>query len=189
MLADPQFFLPTDTDILTQVQNAIDGGANIIYTNTVASGPALIAGTLVDLGMEDDIKLAGFNWVMDTSVGIWSGQRVLKPDGLPSTDGMFGSMPFLWWTELSQPGGAVCLSAVHYQRAQSQPSKTSPILLSWGVVDSIIETYIAHREPAWAALMLLPELIFAPLSKAMDYEVLGGLYHASIMKKACATAY
>ncbi|MCY3976931.1 MAG: ABC transporter substrate-binding protein, partial [Chloroflexi bacterium] len=53
VLEEPQFFLPTDTDILTQVQNAIDGGANIIYSNSLANGPALIAGTLVDLGLEE----------------------------------------------------------------------------------------------------------------------------------------
>ena len=44
--------------------------------------------------------LIGF---MDTSVGIL-GQRVLKPNGLPSVEGMYGSMPFLWWTEVSNPG-------------------------------------------------------------------------------------
>ena len=83
VLDEPQIFLPTDTDILTQVQNATDAGATILYTNSLATGPALIAGTLVDLGMEDDIALAGVNWVMDTSVGVL-GQRVRKANGLPS---------------------------------------------------------------------------------------------------------
>ena len=90
VLDEPQTFLPTDTDILTQVQNAIDAGATIIYTNTLATGPALIASTLVDLGMEDEIALAGVNWVMDTSVGLL-GQRALRADGLPSVNGMYGS--------------------------------------------------------------------------------------------------
>ena len=85
-------------------------------------------------------KLAGFNWVMDTSAGIL-GQRVLKPNGLPAVDGMFGSMPFLWWTELSSPG-------VQFVRQQFTANNRSPgeqniaYLVSWGVVDSIIEIYI-----------------------------------------------
>ena len=122
VLADAQIFLPTDTDILTQVQNATDGGANILYTTTLATGPALIAGTLVDLGLEDDVKLAGVNWVMDTSVGIL-GQRVLKPNGLPAVDGMFGSMPFLWWTEFEQPRCPIRIPAMGGQPAWSCRAK------------------------------------------------------------------
>ena len=173
VLAEPQVFLPTDTDILTQVQNAIDSGANIIYTNTIASGPALIAGTLVDLGMEEDIKLAGFNWVMDTSVGIL-GQRVLKPNGLPSTDGMFGSMPFLWWTELSSP-------AVQFVYQQHTINERSPAeqniayLLSWGAADSIIETYIRTVNRV-GSLSAVTGADIRETVESMDYEVLGGLY-------------
>ncbi len=172
VLEEPQFFLPTDTDILTQVQNAIDGGANIIYTNTIATGPALIAGTLVDLGMEDDIKLAGVNWVMDTSVGIL-GQRVLKPNGLPSTDGMFGSMPFLWWTETSSP-------AVQFITQQFAINERSPAeqniayLLTWASADSIIETYIRTINSV-GSLQALTGADLRATVESMDYQVMGGL--------------
>ena len=174
VLAEPQFFLPTDTDILTQVQNAIDGGANILYTNSLATGPALIAGTLVDLGLEEDIKLAGVNWVMDTTVGLL-GQRVLKPNGLPSVDGMFGSMPFLWWTELSHP-------AVQFVYQQFTINERGPTeqniayLLSWGVVDSIIETYIqtVNRVGSLSAVTG-PDI--RETVESMDYAILGGLLH------------
>lgn len=176
VLAEPQIFLPTDTDILTQLQNAIDGGANIIYTNTVASGPALIAGTLVDLGMEDDVTLAGFNWVMDTSVGLL-GQRVLKPNGLPSVDGMIGSMPFLWWTELSNPG-------VQFVQQQFTANNRSPgeqniaYLVSWGVVDSIIEIYIRTVNAVGSLDAVTGSDIRATV-ESMDYSILGGLMHHS----------
>ena len=179
VLAEPQIFLPTDTDILTQLQNAIDGGANIIYTNTVASGPALIAGTLVDLGMEDDVQLAGFNWVMDTSVGIL-GQRVLKPNGLPSVDGMIGSMPFLWWTELSNPG-------VQFVQQQFTANNRSPgeqniaYLVSWGVVDSIIEIYI-RTVNAVGSLDGVTGTDIRATVESMDYSILGGLMHHSFVE-------
>ena len=173
VLAEPQFFLPTDTDILTQVQNAIDAGANIIYTNTLATGPALIAGTLVDLGLEEEVKLAGVNWVMDTTVGIL-GQRVLKPNGLPSVDGMIGSMPFLWWTELSSP-------AVQFVTQQFNANNRSPAeqniayLVAWGVVDSIIETTI-RTVNAVGSLDAITGSDIRPIVESMDYDVLGGLY-------------
>jgi len=176
VLAEPQVFLPTDTDILTQVQNAIDAGANIIYTNTIASGPALIAGTLADLGMEDEIKLAGFNWVMDTSVGIL-GQRVLKSNGLPSVDGMFGSMPFLWWTELTSP-------AVQFVYQQFTINERGPAeqniayLVSWGVVDSIIETYIRTVNRV-GSLDAVTGADIRETVESMEYAILGGLYQVS----------
>ena len=174
VLAEPQVFLPTDTDILTQVQNAIDGGANIIYTNTVATGPALIAGTLVDLGMEDDIKLAGFNWVMDTSAGIL-GQRVLKPNGLPAVDGMFGSMPFLWWTELNSPAAQFVYQ--QFKLNERRPAEQNiAYLVSWGVVDSIIEIYI-RTVNAVGSLDAVTGADIRETVESMDYSILGGLMH------------
>ena len=173
VLAEPQIFLPTDTDILTQVQNAIDGGANIIYTNSLASGPALVAGTLTDLGLEEDVTLAGVNWVMDTSVGIL-GQRVLKPSGLPSVDGMFGSMPFLWWTELSSP-------AIQFVTQQFKANNRSAVeqniayLVSWGAVDSIIEAYIRTVNRV-GSLDAVAGADLRETLDAMDYDVLGGIY-------------
>jgi len=174
VLEDPQFFLPTDTDILTQVQNAIDAGANIIYTNSLATGPALIAGTLVDLGLEEEIKLAGVNWVMDTTVGL-IGQRVLKPNGLPSVDGMFGSMPFLWWTELSNP--AVQFVYQQFTLNERGPAEQNiAYLLSWGVVDSIIETTL-RTVNRMGSLDAVTGADIRDTVEAMDYDVLGGLYH------------
>ncbi len=172
VLEEPQIFLPTDTDILTQVQNAIDGGANIIYSNSLATGPALIAGALVDLGLEEEIKLAGVNWVMDTTVGIL-GQRVLKPNGLPAVDGMFGSMPFLWWTELSSP-------AVQFVYQQFTLNERSPAeqniayLVTWGSVDSIIETTIRTVNRV-GSLGAVTGADMRETVESMDYAILGGL--------------
>lgn len=173
VLAEPQIFLPTDTDILTQVQNAIDGGANILYTNTLATGPALIAGALVDLGLEEDIKLAGVNWVMDTTVGLL-GQRVLKPNGLPSVDGIFGSMPFLWWTELSSP--AVQFVYQQFSLNERGPAEQNiAYLVTWGVVDSIIETYIRTVNRV-GGLDAVTGADIRAIVDSMDYDALGGLY-------------
>ena len=174
VLAEPQFFLPTDTDILTQVQNAIDEGANIIYTNTLATGPALIAGTLVDLGLEDEITLAGVNWVMDTSVGIL-GQRVLKPNGLPAVDGMLGSMPFTWWTELSSP--AIQFITQQFTLNERGPAEQNiAYLLSWGLADTVIETTI-RTVNAVGSLDAVTGADIRETVESMDYAIMGGLLH------------
>ncbi len=173
VLPEPQVFLPTDSDILTQVQNAVDGGANILYTNSLATGPALLAGTLVDLGLEDEVKLAGVNWVMDTSVGLL-GQRVLKPSGLPSVDGMFGSMPFQWWTERGNP--AVDFITQQFAAAGHGPqAQNIAYLLSWGLVDSIIETTI-RAVNAVGSLDAVTGADIRAVVESMDYSVMGGLY-------------
>ncbi len=173
VLAEPQIFLPTDTDILTQVQNAIDAGANIIYTNSLATGPALIAGTLVDLGMEEEIKLAGVNWVMDTSVGIL-GQRVRKPNGLPAVDGMFGSMPFLWWTETSSP--AVQFVTQQFAANERGPAEQNiAYLLSWGLADSVIETYIRTVNTV-GSLDAVTGADLKATVESMELSILGGLF-------------
>ena len=136
---EPQIFLPTDTDIVNQVLNLTDAGANILYTNTLASGPVLVTETVRALGLEGEVTIAGVNWVLDTSVGILSGQRA--GDGMPATNGMLGSMPFLWWTEITEP-------AVQFVRAQAEMNERSlaaqniAYILTWGSVNQIAELYI-----------------------------------------------
>ncbi len=172
VLEEAQIFLPTDTDILTQVQNAIDAGANIIYTSTLATGPALVASTLVDLGMEDQIALAGVNWVMDTSVGLL-GQRALKANGLPSVDGMYGSMPFRWWTERDHP--AVQFVAQQFAvNERSALEQNIAYLATWGTIDLVVETYIRAANAA-GSLAAVTGADIREIVSNLDYEVLGGL--------------
>jgi len=169
---EPQIFLPTDTDILTQVQNAVDAGANILYTNTLATGPVLIASTLVDLGLEDDIKLAGVNWVMDTSVGLL-GQRSLKSSGLPAVDGMYGSMPFQWWTEVDQP--AVQFVTQQWEMNERTLSERNvAYITTWGFADIFVESYIRAVNEA-GSLDAVTGAQLRDIMEVMEYEVLGSL--------------
>lgn len=176
VLDDVQIFLPTDTDILTQVQNAVDSGANIIYTNTLATGPALVASTIVDLGLEDDVTLAGVNWVMDTSVGIL-GQRSQKANGMPAVDGMYGSMPFLWWTEASEP--AVQFVTSQYDANERTPAERNiAYMLTWGSADILVEAYIRAVNEA-GSLADVTGSQLRDIMESMDYDVLGGLLNFS----------
>lgn len=176
VIDEKQIFLPTDTDILTQVQNLLDQGANILYTNTLASGPALVASTLVDLGMEEDVKLAGVNWVMDTSVGIL-GQRSLKANGMPSVDGIYGSMPFLWWTETSNPS-VQFINQQWAANSRTLAERNIAYLLSWGSADVIVETYIQTVNRV-GSLDAITGADLRETIEAMDYSVLGGLWQSA----------
>jgi branched-chain amino acid transport system substrate-binding protein len=135
----PEYFPPSATDISTNVQNLVDAGANILYSNSLASGPVLIAKTVVDLGLEDSVQLSGVNWVLDTSVGLL-GRTSLGADGLPAVNGLIGSIPFRWWTETTIPGIALVneIATANERRPQD---KNIAYLLGWGAVDTYIEMY------------------------------------------------
>lgn len=140
ILDTPEIFLPTDTDISGQVLNLVDAGANILYTNTLASGPFLVAKTVVDLGLEEDVMLAGVNWALDTSVALLS-RTALGSDGLPAVNGIVGSLPFHWWSETDIPG----IAFVREQAAaneRSLPTQNIAYILGFAAVDTYIELYI-----------------------------------------------
>ena len=108
----PEYWHPAQTtDISNNILNLVGAGANIIYTNSLASGPFLISKTLALMGLLDQVQIAGVNWVLDTSVALLSAQDmaqgVTNSAGLPAVDGLIGSMPFYWWSEArTQPGVA-----------------------------------------------------------------------------------
>lgn len=102
VLEEPELFAP-GSDISGNVQNLVDEGANILYTNSLATGPANVAATVNNLGLMEDVTLAGVNWALDTSVG-FLGLQSIGPNGLPAVNGLIGSLPFVWWTETDNPG-------------------------------------------------------------------------------------
>ncbi len=139
VLDTPEYFPPTATDISTNVQNLVDAGANILYTNSLASGPALVAKTIVDLGLEEDVQLAGVNWALDTSVGLL-GRASIGSDGLPAVNGIIGSLPFRWWSETDHPG----IQLIREQAAANEralPVQNISYILGWGLVDTYVELY------------------------------------------------
>lgn len=139
ILETPEIFLPTDTDITTQVQNLVDAGANILYTNTLATGPALVGKTITDLGLEEDVMLAGVNWALDTSVGLLS-RTSIGSDGLPSVNGIVGNLPFLWWSERAEPGVAL-INEIATANERTLPTQNIAYILGFSIVDYYVELY------------------------------------------------
>lgn len=139
ILETPEYFLPSATDITTNVQNLIDAGANILYSNALASGPFMVAKTVSDLGLDDEIQVAGVNWALDTSVGLLS-RTALGSDGLPAVNGLIGSLPFYWWNERDQPG----IQLINEQAALNErglSTQNIAYLLGWSIADLYIEMY------------------------------------------------
>jgi ABC-type branched-subunit amino acid transport system substrate-binding protein len=164
--AGAEYFLPTTSDVSTQLQSLVEAGANIIYTTSLASGPANVAAAVASADLQGEVLLAGSNWALDTSViGL----------GGADTAGIVGSLPYLWWDETDNEGVLAINAAWATERfapagddpdAQRAALATRNIayLLSFPVVDAYIE--ILTRA--------LNEVGYDNLNGQAVYEVLNG---------------
>ena len=82
-------------DVTTQILAAKKAGANVIYTNTLAHGPAQILKDAVSLGVRDEFLIAGDNWAMDLSM------LALAKE---ASEGFYGVLPNLYWDDVDNAG-------------------------------------------------------------------------------------
>lgn len=129
--------LAPGNDWTGSVQNLVDKGANILYTNTLAFGPAEIAATVTNLGLNEQVQVAGVNWALDTSVGLL-GLSSIGPNGLPSVNGLVGSLPFVWWTERDNPGIQLITEQADLNERAPQ-IRNIAYLGGWMFMDAFIE--------------------------------------------------
>ena len=90
-------------------------------------------------------------------------------------DGMFGSMPFHWWTERNNPG-VQFVTQQFAANSRGPAEQNIAYLLSWGSADDIIETYIRTVNRV-GSLDAVTGADIRETVEGMDYAVLGGLLH------------
>ncbi len=86
-----EYFAIGAPDVTTQILAAEAAGANVLYTNTLAHGPAQILKDATSLGLRDKMMISGVNWTMDLSN--------LALAGPEAAEGFYGVMPTVWWSE------------------------------------------------------------------------------------------
>ncbi|MDZ4671427.1 MAG: ABC transporter substrate-binding protein [Phototrophicales bacterium] len=136
-------FLPIATvdSLAPLVNQAYDDGANIIYVNALATGPVRIAEALEQEGLLGEFTLGSVNWGLDSSVAFLSMGSLSEADGLPVVNGLIGSMPFGWWSEVTRPG----IQLINEQADLNERAPTVrgiSYILAWTLVDIYIEMYI-----------------------------------------------
>ncbi|MCE7946267.1 MAG: ABC transporter substrate-binding protein [Chloroflexi bacterium CFX4] len=166
-----EYFLPTATDVTAQINNLVSKGANVLFTTSLASGTALIAKDLVTLGLEEEVLLSGVNWALDSSVGLL-GQATFKPSGLPSTDNIYGIMPYIWWDEPTDGTKLVQEQFTANQRPLT--ARGISYLAGFGAIDTYIEliTQTVNR-------VGYDNLSGAEVKKTFEtfkYDALGGVF-------------
>ena len=84
-------------DATTAILNAQAAGANVIYTNSLAFGPAAILNGLGALGLREEFFFGANNWAMDLATYAFLSDPALAV-------GVTTPFPYLWWTDVENPG-------------------------------------------------------------------------------------
>ena len=172
-----------DGYIHPHIQNLVDTGANIIYTNSHENGPALVARNLFEMGLQDKVTLAAVNRAMDPYVA-FSGEADLDANGLPVINGMLGSMPVRSLAETDNPGiQLINAQADEHQRPVT--IRTDGYIFGWSTTDLLIEAYIqtGNRvgfDKITGAEMkkTLENIVYAPLDGVEQIDFQGGARRA-----------
>ena len=169
----------SNTIILNMVQKLVDAGATILYTNSHMDGPARIAKTLLEMGLQDKVTLATVNRAMDPYVA-FSGEGDLGADGLPAISGMLGSMPVRSLAETDNPGiQLVNAQADLHQRPLTM--RTDGYIIGWDTTDLLIQVYIqTGNRVGFEAITgaefkkTLENIVYAPLGGVEQIDYQGG---------------
>lgn len=84
-------------DATTAILNAQAAGANVIYTNSLAFGPAAILNGMGALGLRDQFLFGANNWAMDLATYAFVTDPAL-------VEGMISPFPYLFWNDADHPG-------------------------------------------------------------------------------------
>ena len=97
IVAEEQYDLSPTADTTTAILNAQAAGANVIWTNTLAFGPAALMNGLGALGLQEEFLLAGDNWAMDVATYAFVSDPALAA-------GLYSPFPYLWWNDTDHLG-------------------------------------------------------------------------------------
>lgn len=97
VVAEETYDVSPTADTTTAILNAQASGANVIWTNTLAFGPAAVLNGLNELGLRDQFVVAGCNWAMDLATYAFLADPAYGV-------GLISPFPYLWWTDADNAG-------------------------------------------------------------------------------------
>jgi ABC-type branched-subunit amino acid transport system substrate-binding protein len=185
VLPEPQTFLPIAdaTSVSTLVEAHIEAGATIVYVNALASGPVRVAEAIELIGFSEELILGSVNWGMDTSAMLLAMSSLRASDGLSVVDGMIGSMPFYWYSDVEMPGIQLLLEQAVANERDIQTMNIAYIL-GWTTADIYIEMYTQAANAiaaegttdAGEILEAIDGSVIKGIIDTIDYAPLGGLH-------------
>lgn len=150
----------------TPVLNAQIAGANVIYTNTLAHGPAALLNDLNAIALREQFVVATNSWGLDAGTFFFLGDPRYA-------DGVYAPFPFAWWSDAENSG--IQFAEQLFQTNQRTPSERNQgrllIQAALDVARHVVEQAILEEG--------YPRLDAAAVHQALtelgDYPVLGGL--------------
>jgi branched-chain amino acid transport system substrate-binding protein len=97
VVLEEKYDVSPTADTTTAILNAQAAGANVIWTNTLAFGPAAILNDLNSLGLRDQFVVAADNWAMDLATYAFVADPAYGV-------GLITPFPYLWWTDTDNAG-------------------------------------------------------------------------------------
>lgn len=160
------FDLSPTADTTTAILNAQAAGANLIYTNTLAFGPAALLNDLNALGIRGDFLVGGNNWAMDV------GTYAFLAD--PSYGaGFYAPSPFAWWNDVDNP--AIQFAEENFAANERGPGEHNiGRLLIQGFLDVAVHA-IENAILEVGFENLTGQAVYDQLIQISGYDALGGL--------------
>ncbi len=160
------FDLSPTADTTTAILNAQAAGANVIYTNTLAFGPAALLNDLNALGLRADFLVGGNNWAMDV------GTYAFLAD--PSYGaGFYAPSPFAWWNDTDNP--AIQFAEENFAANERTAGEHNiGRLLIQGFVDVAVHA-IENAILEVGFENLTGQAVYDELTRISGYDALGGL--------------
>jgi branched-chain amino acid transport system substrate-binding protein len=153
-------------DTTTAILNAQVAGANVIYTNTLAFGPAALLNDLNALGIRGEFLVGGNNWAMD--VGLYA--YLADPS---YGAGFYAPFPFAWWTDADNPAIQTALE-LFVANERGPGEQNIGRLLIQGFID-VAQHALENAILEVGFENLTGQDVYNALTQISGYEAMGGL--------------
>ena len=157
-------------DSTTAILNAQAAGANIIWTNTLAFGPAVILNDLNSLGLRDQFVVAADNWAMDLSLYAFLADPAYGV-------GLITAFPYLWWTDADNPGIQYAESVFAANERTPAEHNVGYLLLLGGVDLAVDAITLAIDTVGYENLT--GQAVYEAVIALGAHEVLDGVYRVN----------
>jgi ABC-type branched-subunit amino acid transport system substrate-binding protein len=166
VVAEEVYDVSPVADTTTAILNAQAAGANVIWTNTLAFGPAAILNDLNALGLRDQFVVAGDNWAMDLATYAFLADPAYGV-------GLITPFPYLWWTDTDNAGIQYAQELFEANERQEAEHNVGYLLLVAGVDMGV--RAIKHAIDAGGYENLTGEAVHDALIAMSPFEALDGV--------------
>lgn len=153
-------------DTTAAILNAQAAGANVIWTNTLAFGPAAILNGLNALGVRDQFVVAADNWAMDLSLYAFLADPAYGV-------GLIAPYPYLWWTDADNAGVQYAQTVFEANQRGAGEHSIGYLLLA-GAVDLAVDALTLAIDTVGYE-NLTGEAVYDALIALGPHEVLDGV--------------